>query len=841
MTGYSPYSGFMMPDRDPFQPFDQFGGATQNPFIGMGLQMAGGFLANQTNMVPTGFGRSNQNLYDNLEHQRRTAMWRNSLAGNRDIQAQIFADLVAGVQAHFSDGQSQKEREAMKKQIMWMADMAPEELLGNRMVDRLTGGLNVIGMSGQIYEAGANQIDPVTGLRGLSANTSAQLAGDMFNRYFTRPEVPGVPNSARQLDPNYMFNTRGFTAMDLGDVYRGMSRRGMFADSRSERQRAFEAFGNLDAATRSDFGSTYGFDPSKIQSASDITDEMLGNMQADSRMQAQLRGDSIRKVGDQMDGYLDALAAVKELFVESGNSNPTIPELLAKLDEIGAASGARFSGTTLAGRARYARNIAELNQISVAGAEQYMQLAQQQVQAAGGSGVLGFDVGAYALSTRASYASGAVDGNFGFNSANVDEQAGFATRRAASAATSKQAARLGVLMRLADRGALTGNMAGLADRLRNGLPIPENILNMSESQFTSAVASSANMSTSLVDRMIDSGATREVEMYNLTQRVATEGQRNDATVRVREEMSRGMNEAAISDLGVRSGRDRDRLRGTIMGANRAFVDAFAAGGAEAMDPAKRMAFVQKFLKDTDNAQVRDLLAQYQAKYGDEKGLNMLTQSMMGNLDVAESEVGRMLGDERGLSMLFSQTSREAMLSRTRINMEANIKNQLQGLTAGGAGGTFMQNAAKALIEAGQDNIALTDESAKDVTALIASTLGYQDKENIGTSLATIVEELNTREAGLQEQLKTATGDDKAMIEEQLKAIEQTRARGISVASLLDVESEMSGAAADMAEGGGGNITANNVIINIDGVEFAKGFRGEIQMSDASRNASTPTN
>jgi hypothetical protein len=135
-----------------------------------------------------------------------------------------------------------------------------------RAIDFVTGGRSAVPMAHYLHQAGRSMRDPLTGMRGLSGNSAADIAVKLKNDLFEKP--------------GDFSQTAGLRSAEVGEMMSAMSERGYLT----------------------------------------TTDPRIGNL---------TREGAANQIKDQIKSYSRVLGVMKEIFAEGGRPDAPMNELLS--------------------------------------------------------------------------------------------------------------------------------------------------------------------------------------------------------------------------------------------------------------------------------------------------------------------------------------------------------------------------------------------------------------------------------------------------------------------------------------------------------------------------------
>jgi len=378
--GYAPV--MTMPQQQLRTGFEQLPGFSNPGLTGMALNafvapMLQQQMMNQ-GMVPGGM--SPQNIMDYMEVQQYQTQ-------QHEMLSRIAQDTTTEGVVSFARGAAQmsgREFDAPQRQAAqrwgrmaataapFLAQMAPDQL------DAMSGrkGSAVV-MAQRMMDTNRFRVDPVTGLMGYDPESTEQQARTLFEDMFA--------------DEN-MSQMRGVRAGEVGTMYRELSRRGMIgADTRPAHVRTAEAAANVMAtggdAARERILDTLGGDapltPEGDIDFGGLNTEQMDKLRQQTDVSTQMRAFNSDKIKSSLDGYVDVVSTMKEIFGEMGQSDAPMPKLIQALEGLSQGAMTQVSPSKLNEMVRTTTQLAQTSGVSIDQAVMMQQQAAGQLQQRG--------------------------------------------------------------------------------------------------------------------------------------------------------------------------------------------------------------------------------------------------------------------------------------------------------------------------------------------------------------------------------------------------------------------------------------------------------------------------
>lgn len=357
--GYAPFAtGFPHRPRTGFEglPFpDGLPGflmqSAASPFLAAQMSQLG--------MAPFGVGRD-QNAYDTMRNFQYTMLQNQAIRQAAARDRQNFIATYRGVlnlTGQPYGAEHQQMAAAVSDHLVtaspFVATMYPD------LLDQISGrrGSATV-LARAVTDAGRYRYDPVTGRRGLSAESAAAATTDVYDRLY-------ADDSLRR--------THGLRAGQVGSLYEQLVMRGMAGGgpTRDEQLQRVYAEGPL---------GTYGFDTRKLTPAA--RDELA----AQPAVAARLRALDADRVSRTLEEYGDAVAAIRDIFGDMGHPNAPMQELIGGLEALTSGGFGKLDPARMAQSVRQTYNLAKASGVHM---QEVLQLNQHIANRAAAQGVPG--------------------------------------------------------------------------------------------------------------------------------------------------------------------------------------------------------------------------------------------------------------------------------------------------------------------------------------------------------------------------------------------------------------------------------------------------------------------
>lgn len=346
----SPIAGNPLNDPSPLAPLNL-------PQYGLGgtlAAIAGNAYLNsvmpQYGMLPVGNAGSYMQAYRtreqmNMQNQLNFEVAQNDAPGIYRTARGIFS--LAGM------SMDAQQRQMAMRGAQTFAGFAPtmEPFLPG-ITDALAGpGGSIQMMTPQVLEANRYQVDPRTGRMGFGIDSNRDYINSMYQTMF------GADNIAKM---------QGFRAGDIGQLYRELSAEGLVsAGNLRDRtirtlQRARDEGVDIGAlASQADirFGAQDNF--------AALSNEDLTKFRQTDTIRQRLTQSDTQQIADQLQGYTDSLAAIREVLGENGDQNAPIPKLINHLKALTSGQMQKFDPSQLNNMVRDMQALSQMSGKSI--------------------------------------------------------------------------------------------------------------------------------------------------------------------------------------------------------------------------------------------------------------------------------------------------------------------------------------------------------------------------------------------------------------------------------------------------------------------------------------------
>jgi len=380
-SGYSPIMTMeQQPLRTGFENLPGFNtpglvGGLLNSIVAPMLQQQ----MSQYGMIPGGL--SSQNILDQMQIQQHQAQ-------QFEMLGRVAQQTTGPGVVDFLGGAAQKlglefgpTQQATARQIggyaaaaaPYLAQMMPDEL------DAISGrrGSAVV-MAQRMADFNRYRLDPATGAMGFDPESTEQQAVMLFDQMYSDT------NLARM---------RGVSAGEVGGMYQELGRRGMLpgADFRTQRDRLTEATTNVVAGGGApeqrivDALNDAGVGPIQrtAQGAINLDTDQLDVLKNQTDVTTQMRAFDSDKIKRSLEGYVDVVSTMKEIFGEQGRTDAPMAELVRSLEALSQGGLTQVSPGRLNQMIRTTTELAKTSGVSLDAAMMMQQQAAGQMQARG--------------------------------------------------------------------------------------------------------------------------------------------------------------------------------------------------------------------------------------------------------------------------------------------------------------------------------------------------------------------------------------------------------------------------------------------------------------------------
>jgi len=295
-------------------------GLIMNQFVAPLLQKQMG----KVGLVPGGL--SSQNILDYQDAQRFREEQKQILQDVSGRDEDQYYQTIRGMQALTGEPFNAPQRAAARRLASTAAGMTPSIApIVPELIDALagrTGSASVMAMRMQQFNR--FRVDPVTGLTGYSQESNVQEAQQVFDEMYA---------------PDNMAKMRGMRAGQMGQMYGEMMRRGMIgSDSRPFRERVTDAaadvLGGGDPTKRAEVRAIVGGADDADVDFDNLDVDQLDKLRGLESVQGGLRTFNADSTKQSLEGYIDAVTTMREIFGDAGISNAPMSQLIQGLEAL---------------------------------------------------------------------------------------------------------------------------------------------------------------------------------------------------------------------------------------------------------------------------------------------------------------------------------------------------------------------------------------------------------------------------------------------------------------------------------------------------------------------------
>lgn len=757
-----PQYGTMVGDPvSQWAPYNPWGNISNSPLVQFGAQLAGTYIGNATGMTPMGFNQSG-NIYTMMREQTLSRDYFKGMEQAANYDVSRVTGIVAGtLQAagRNMDPSTADGLENRRKIENWAR-------LGSGFLpftnpgawNKLTGGASPMTLYAGMALNGQLTIDPVTGMRGVTADSAKVMSTGLWENYYSDQS-------------NWRQKTGGLDSLEMRDLHGELVRRGMMQTPSSLRERVTGGLRAMtDQAVRNtmreeNIGGSRTWEDAYRRAGIDtsvgldkLNDTQLQALAGDEGVQFGMRADATGRVKQTLDKYKGVASAVKELF---GKQNAPMAEIMNILEGLTNNTLSQQDPTRLEMTVRNMMGIAKSAHIGMAQIGQMMGTANAMTSRAGLNEAFAPSVVESAMSFRGAYDSVGAAPAWGLKSA--DELMQMEMSRTTRAASSTLANRVGAVMRLADRG---GKMSGLAARLvdnvnRGTLSSMTELTSMSATDFYAQIAAGTGMSVADIRAEIENSGFANQEAI-LKYGLATPISRMGATELAQKVLSSpggimtNTLTRRIREMTGTSGRDTIAMGQELAQVSSAalltlsrnddktFKDAVSRNSAIAAEQ-------RKFIKeraaagDSKYAGLEKRLAGLDDPNTDEDESTMwLMQNAEQMYNTADTAVQRSTGDN--LVNLLSLDRQDVAAAADRERARVELLSSIGSIRAGELEPSVIKRLTQAMAKAGDPN---ANDYEKTLSAIIGAGVGLMPNSEVVGKLTSAMRQITAANPELE--------------------------------------------------------------------------------------------
>lgn len=337
-------------------------------------------------MVGPGFipGQFNQthNLYDHYRRKAQFQAMQTTMSSAAEADQQQYATLLRGMAATAGVKWNDDKERAAQMMAQDMSKISP--MLAQIMpdtFDRMHGSRGSATLMAQgMFSGGRYRNDPVTGMLGASADSTALMTKEIYNRLYG----PGAD----------LTDMKGLGAGRAGQMFDEMSRRGMMPRvlNRDEQMQG------IAQQTMKERG------PGGLADGLGKTMDELRSLSS-PQLEMKIRQFEASRIGDRVKSMAGAVAAMKDVFGEMGRPDAPMTELIEGLQVITQGGLASMSPQRIESLVRDTANIARRSGMGMDNMTMLMATSAQRADAMGLDRSFGVQAGMQAAMFGSAYAN----------------------------------------------------------------------------------------------------------------------------------------------------------------------------------------------------------------------------------------------------------------------------------------------------------------------------------------------------------------------------------------------------------------------------------------------------
>jgi hypothetical protein len=349
------------------------------------------------------------------------------------------------------------QREAARSLSSTIADLLPSiaqfsPQAADAIYDAVSGPRgSVQSLALQMLEANRYRIDPTTGRIGFSVAANQQLAEDVFKVMFADDNIAKM---------------QGLRASDIGRLYKELSTEGLVGAAPGNiRERTIQALlaSEVEGLDLTQAAKDQGVTLAPGTNLESLSNAELMKLRENSAVKTKLNQSEVRQITDQLQGYVDALAAMREVFGENGNPNAPVPKLIGMLKGLTSGQMQKFEPAQLN---TIVRDMQAMSQLSGKSVDQIVAMTQTanaiNAQILGDQYGVHFNPEATKIGMTTGMAFSEVGGATGFGALNREQTEQAAMSLYGRGMGSQLANTVGALARIERAGGFSGTDAGRA-------------------------------------------------------------------------------------------------------------------------------------------------------------------------------------------------------------------------------------------------------------------------------------------------------------------------------------------------------------------------------------------
>jgi len=283
------------------------------------------------------------------------------------------------------------------------------------------------------------RIDPSSGrLGGITADVASSVVQQIYRDLYVVGDLR---------------NMRGIGAGQLGQLFAELSSRGLISGLLDPRETLAELMRQGEGPTARMVRQILRQPAGEPVDLAKLTMQDVERLATNPEVQREMQSLNINKIKTNLTTYIDALAAVKEIFGAEGEPDAPMPKLLAALDALTGGGLGRIGGAQITNIVRMTQQLAQMAGISMSTVMQIQQGAAQQARSMGMDTTMAPLATQHALAWTAAYRGGGFGATPVWGASSADELMIRGQRLFLQAAASPAAQRMAVLLRLHEQGA----------------------------------------------------------------------------------------------------------------------------------------------------------------------------------------------------------------------------------------------------------------------------------------------------------------------------------------------------------------------------------------------------
>jgi hypothetical protein len=294
---------------------------------------------------------------------QQQALTRNVAPLDQQSMFNTFKGVAATLGVPFGEQQQNAARQ-MASTITQIAPVLNMQAPG--IMDALTGPAgSVQALASQMMQANRYQVDPYSGKMGYSTEANTALVNSVYNDLYSQDNIVRM---------------QGIKAGELGEFYRNMAPEGLVKPAGGLRQRTLNTLLEMrrEGIDLQGIGQQAGLaNPAALdQNLSELTNTELSKLRQNTGVGARLTQADSTQIKQQLQGYVDSLGAMRELFGEQGDSNAPMAKLITGLKAFSGGNIQKFEANQLNS---IVRDVQAMTQLSGKSVDQLFRMQQEAI------------------------------------------------------------------------------------------------------------------------------------------------------------------------------------------------------------------------------------------------------------------------------------------------------------------------------------------------------------------------------------------------------------------------------------------------------------------------------